>query len=223
MPKASHWRLRPPHLIGLKVAIHLAVALPLLITLYQGLYNPLDADPVKTLLHYTGMGGLNLLLITLAIAPLAHYLRQPLLMQSRRLIGLYCFFYALCHLLTFILFELQFEWGLLLSEIIKRPYISVGFVALLILTLLALTSTHRLRRKMGQYWQQLHNLIYLAAILVALHFLWSVKSDIVEPMLYWLALLLLLSYRKGKIQRWLHFLAAILTAPLSNRGKKREK
>jgi sulfoxide reductase heme-binding subunit YedZ len=106
------------------------------------------------------------------------------------------------HLLNFLAFEVQFDLKLFFNEILDRPYITVGMAALIILLSLAITSITALRRRMGQKWQKLHNWVYIAALLIALHFFWSVKSDIVEPMIYFTIALFLLALRKDKIKRW---------------------
>ncbi|KXI29022.1 protein-methionine-sulfoxide reductase heme-binding subunit MsrQ [Paraglaciecola hydrolytica] len=196
------FRLNHKYIIALKVVIHLAAFIPLLYTFYLASIDQLSADPVKALLHFTGISAFNLLLLSLLVSPLAKQLRQALLINVRRLLGLYAFAYALCHFLVYIFFELQLNWTLLLSEIIKRPYITVGFAALLILTALALTSTKTIQRKLKTKWQKLHNWVYLAVLLVALHFIWSVKSDITEPLIYWAMSLILLSQRKDKLKQW---------------------
>ena len=200
------FRLSTTHIILLKTFIHLAALIPLVYTFYLATIDQLGGDPVEALLHFTGISAFNLLLLSLLVSPLAKRIKQGLLVRVRRLLGLYAFTYALAHLLTYILFELQLNWGLLVSEIIKRPYITVGFVAFLILTALTLTSTQAAQRKLKANWQKLHNWVYLAVLLVALHFIWSVKSDITEPLIYWAMTLILLSLRKDKllltIKRW---------------------
>jgi sulfoxide reductase heme-binding subunit YedZ len=186
----------------LKITIHLMSLLPLLALYVLAFDDQLGADPVKEVIHFTGMGAFNLLLISLLITPIAKKYRQGYLLQTRRLLGLYSFTYALCHLLSFLAFEVQFDLELFLNEIIDRPYITVGMVALIILFSLAITSLASLKRKMGKNWQKLHNWVYLALLLIALHFFWSVKSDIVEPAIYFIIAILLLSQRKDKIKRW---------------------
>lgn len=174
---------------------------PLLLIYYQAFYDQLGADPVKALIHFSGIGALNLLLISLGVSPLATILKQGLLLNVRRLIGLYAFVYALVHLSNFIVFELQLDWTLVVSEIIKRPYITVGFSAFLILLAMTLTSTRQAQRKLGRNWQKLHNWIYLAAILAVLHYFWSVKSAIGQPLIYWGLVLCLLYFRRHKLIR----------------------
>ncbi|MGB1262650.1 MAG: protein-methionine-sulfoxide reductase heme-binding subunit MsrQ [Cognaticolwellia sp.] len=186
----------------LKIAIHLLAFLPLLGLYTLAFTDQLGADPVKEVIHFTGIGAFNLLLISLSITPVAKIFRQGYLLQTRRLLGLYSFTYALLHLLNFLAFEVQFDLSLFFAEIVDRPYITVGMAALVILLALAITSVSLLRRKMGKNWQKLHNWVYVAVLLIALHFFWSVKSDIVEPMIYVVMALFLLSLRKDKIKRW---------------------
>jgi methionine sulfoxide reductase heme-binding subunit len=188
----------------LKSVIHLAAIIPIINLYINAFADQLGADPVKAVIHFTGIGGFNLLLLTLLVSPLAKALKQGFLMSVRRLLGLYAFAYALLHLINFIAFELQFDFTLLLSEIIKRPYITIGMLAFLLLTLLAVTSLSSLKRKLGSSWQKLHNLSYLILILVAVHFYWSVKSVVSEPLLYFSLCFILLAFRRKKFQRWLH-------------------
>lgn len=186
----------------LKIAIHLLAFLPLFVLYFLAFSEQLGADPVEEVIHFTGIGAFNLLLISLLVTPVAKKYRQGYLLQIRRLLGLYSFTYAMFHLLNFLAFEVQFDLALFFDEIIDRPYITVGMAALIILFSLALTSITVLRRKMGTKWQKLHNGVYLAVLLIALHFFWSVKSDIVEPMIYFTMAVFLLILRKDKIKRW---------------------
>lgn len=184
----------------LKVFIHLGALLPLVNLYYLAFSEQLSADPVEEVIHFTGIGAFNLLLVTLAISPLAKVLKQGFILQTRRLLGLYAFTYAVFHLLNFIAFEIQFDMSLLLSEIIKRPYITVGMVAFIFLVTFAYTSINRVKRKMGKSWQVLHNFNYLVILLVSVHFYWSVKSEIIEPLIYLSLASLLLIYRRKKIK-----------------------
>ncbi|GGO68883.1 protein-methionine-sulfoxide reductase heme-binding subunit MsrQ [Bowmanella pacifica] len=168
------------------------------VVFYQAATDQLGGDPVEALLHFTGISAFNLLLLCLSVSPLAKWLRASPLMQLRRLLGLYAFTFACLHLLSFVMFELQLEWQLLMTEIIKRPYITVGFSAWVILLLLAATSTKAMQRRLGKQWQKLHNWVYLAGPLIALHYIWSVKSDIFQPVVYIGLLAILLFCRKDK-------------------------
>jgi len=186
----------------LKIIIHLSVVLPL-INLYIAAFNDkLGADPVDAVIHFTGIGALNLLLITLTVSPIAKQFRLSYLLQTRRLLGLYAFTYAIFHLTNFLAFEVQFDMILFFAEIFERPYITVGLVAFIFLVALGVTSINSIKRKMGKNWQKLHNFNYLIVLLVVTHFYWSVKSDITEPLIYWIITLLLLRFRFGKLKRW---------------------
>jgi methionine sulfoxide reductase heme-binding subunit len=182
-----------------KVFIHLGALIPLVALYVQAYHDELGADPVESIIHFTGIGAFNLLLITLSVTPLSRLNRSVgFVMQTRRLLGIYCSVYATCHLINFLAFEVQFNFNLFFSEIIKRPYITVGMLSFLLLAALTVTSLDLIRRNMGKRWQQLHNGIYVIALLTALHFYWSVKSDFVEPLIYIAITLFLLSLRYKK-------------------------
>ncbi|WP_342669148.1 protein-methionine-sulfoxide reductase heme-binding subunit MsrQ [Catenovulum maritimum] len=146
------------------------------------------------------MGGLHCLLVCLSISPIAKWLKLAWLMQCRRLIGLYSFFYACCHLISFIWFELGLNFDLFLAELFKRQYIWLGMLAFSILLLLALTSPNSIKKHLRSHWQILHNWIYPASILIWIHFYWSRKADITEPFIYLIILLFLLFLRVKKIK-----------------------
>lgn len=194
-------RLINKHLFWLKVIMHLIALMPIAYLVLLVLADEAGGDPVQYIIHYTGIGALNTLLITLSISPIAKRLKQGALVQTRRLIGLYVFAYATLHLAAFISLDLLFEWSLFMTETVKRPYILVGMVAYLLLFALTVTSFNRIKHKMGKRWQKLHNSIYLIALLVPLHFIWSVKSEIIEPSIYILVTALLLLLRKVQIKR----------------------
>jgi sulfoxide reductase heme-binding subunit YedZ len=194
-------RLTNKHLFWLKAIMHLIALMPIAYLVLLVLADEAGGDPVQYIIHYTGVGALNTLLITLCISPIAKRFKQGALVQTRRLIGLYVFVYATLHLAAFISLDLLFEWSLFITETVKRPYILVGMVAYLLLLALTVTSFNRIKRKMGKRWQKLHNSIYLIALLVPLHFIWSVKSEIIEPSIYIVVTALLLSLRKDQIKR----------------------
>lgn len=170
---------------------------------YQAIMDTLGADPVEAILHFTGIGAFNLLIVSLLLSPLAKKFQMPQLLKVRRLVGLYSFTYAFCHIASFLAFEVQFDWTLFLNEIIERPYITVGMVAFVVLLLLAVTSFTAIKRKMGRKWQTLHNFVYLSLALISVHFIWSVKSELIEPSIYIAISLLLLYLRKNKLKRLL--------------------
>jgi len=184
----------------LKSIIHLAALLPLLNIYFLAFTDQLGADPVQRIIHFTGIGALNILLFTLAVTPIAKQFKLGYLLQTRRLLGLYSFVYAFVHITNFLAFDLQFAWSLFFSEIVERPYITIGMLAFILLTALAITSHNTLRAKMGKSWQQLHNAIYLIGVLVVIHFYWSVKSELSSPIIYAVITLSLLLFRYKKIK-----------------------
>ncbi|MCC2604227.1 protein-methionine-sulfoxide reductase heme-binding subunit MsrQ [Planctobacterium marinum] len=194
-------RVTPKSIVQLKIVIHVTNLAFILTWYYWAFTDALGADPVKALIHFTGMGAINLLLLTLLVSPIARFTRQPQWIKIRRLLGLYSFTWAVLHLSNYVVFDLQLAFDTLLEDIIKRPYITVGFSAFLILTSLAVTSPRAMQRTLGKRWQKLHNLIYPASLLVILHFIWSVKSFDPEPILYALLLLLMLSTRFKVVQQ----------------------
>ena len=176
---------------------------PLLNLYIDAINDRLGADPVEQVIHFTGMGAINCLLISLLISPLSKLFKLSSLIHFRRMIGLYAFLYAVCHILNFLFFEVQFDLILFVEEIFKRPYITVGMTAFSILTALAVTSTAKIRRRMKKNWQKLHNLTYLIALLGVIHFYWSVKSDITEPLIYFALYGILMASRFNALRQWI--------------------
>ena len=155
----------------------------------------LGADPVKKLEHECGKTALNLLLITLAVTPVRNLLRLPQLLRLRRMLGLFAFFYVVVHFTVYLVLDLELNWSTLGADIAKRPYITIGFTALLLLIPLAATSTNGMMRRLGRRWTSLHRLVYVIAILGVWHFYWQVKRDVREPLIYAGILTVLLLYR----------------------------
>jgi sulfoxide reductase heme-binding subunit YedZ len=170
----------------------------------------LGADPVKKLEHECGKTALNFLLLTLSVTPVRNLTGLPQLLRLRRMLGLFVFFYAVVHFTVYLVLDLELNLPLVGADILKRPYITVGFTALLLLVPLALTSTNGMMRRLGRRWQSLHRLIYVIAALAVWHFYWQVKRDVREPLLYMGILALLLAYR---LVRW-----RTRSAPLGERA-----
>lgn len=158
----------------------------------------LGADPVAAVEHRLGLWALRILLATLAITPLRQLTGKPVLLRFRRLLGLYAFFYATLHFTAYLVLDLRGYWAQVLEDIAKRPYITVGFVAWLLLVPLAVTSTQAAMRRLGRNWGRLHKAIYAVGVLAVLHFWWLVKSDIREPALYAVVLAVLLGWRVAR-------------------------
>ena len=197
-------RISRTHVVYVRVVIHVLCCWWLISAYRAALNDTIGGDPVQSLIHFYGTGGLRLLLLSLLITPAVRYLRQPALMRLRRPLGLYAAAYATAHFAVYVVYDLQMNWLEVFSELVQRPYITLGFVAWLLLSVLAITSIPRLVRALGRRWKQLHNSVYLAAAIVCVHFLWSVKADIVEPGLYIVILLILLFMRKDKFFRYFH-------------------
>ncbi|KFN46991.1 protein-methionine-sulfoxide reductase heme-binding subunit MsrQ [Arenimonas metalli] len=170
--------------VGLKALAHALALLPLAWLVRGVVGDGLGADPVAALTHATGEWALRLLLLGLALTPLRRLTGQAWPIRFRRLVGLYAFFYACLHLAVFLVLDLQGFWTQIFEDIVKRPYITVGFAAWLLLVPLAFTSTRGWMRRLGRRWAQLHRLVYAIGVLAVLHFLWLVKSDLREPLVY---------------------------------------
>ncbi len=155
----------------------------------------LGADPVQEVLNVCGKTGLNLLLLTLSITPIRRSTGINRLIAFRRLLGLFGFFYVVLHFVTYAVLDLGLAWDHVLEDIAKRPYITVGFTALVLLIPLAATSTNRIQRALGRKWVKLHRLVYVIGVLGVVHFWWQVKRDISEPLLYAFLLTVLLGVR----------------------------
>ena len=161
-----------------------------------GLFDvSLGADPTKKLEHVLGKTALNLLLLTLLVTPVRHIANLPHLPRFRRMLGLFAFFYATLHFIVYLSLDLEFNWHTVWSDIAKRPYITLGFTALVLMIPLAVTSTNRMMRRLGRRWQKLHRLVYPIAILGVWHYYWLVKRDVRLPLLYAGILAVLLGYR----------------------------
>jgi sulfoxide reductase heme-binding subunit YedZ len=158
----------------------------------------LGANPVEEILHTLGKWGLNFLLITLCVTPLREMTGWVHWMRLRRMLGLTAFFYLLGHFLFYLFVDQGLDLRILYEDIVKRPYITVGFTALVLLSPLALTSTRGAMRRLGRRWQKLHRLVYVATLLGCVHYYWQVKADVREPLFYFAALAALLGWRWWK-------------------------
>lgn len=178
-----------------KPLVFVLCLLPAAWLVFSAFSDRLGANPVEALSHRSGDWTLRFLLITLAVTPLHRQFQWPRLVALRRMLGLYAFFYAGLHFLIY----LVLDRGLLMSEIIKdigkRPYITIGFTALLLLVPLAATSNRYMIRRLGRNWKRLHRLVYIIAIFGVVHYLWLVKSDLTEPLIYLIILAILFALR----------------------------
>lgn len=186
MPRTLFWP---------KVAAHIAALLPLSWWVWRTLCGELGPDPVAQLTHASGDWALRLLLMALAITPLRKLTGWNALARFRRIVGLYAFFYVSLHFAVYLVLDLGGYWTQVLEDITKRPFITVGFAAWLIMLALAATSTQAAMRLLKRAWVRLHKLVYVAGLLAVLHFWWLVKADVREPAIYAAILAVLLALR----------------------------
>lgn len=201
---ATRPRPREPGLAAARVAAHVAAWAPLAWLGWQvrneliAGTGALGADPVAAIEHFLGLWGLRFLLLSLAVTPLRQLTGWTVLLRFRRMLGLYAFFYVTLHFAAFLVLDLRGYWTEVFTEIVERPYITVGFLAWLLLLPLAATSTQAAMRRLGRLWGRLHKLVYVVALLSILHFWWLVKSDVREPAVYAGLVALLLGWRAWK-------------------------
>jgi sulfoxide reductase heme-binding subunit YedZ len=184
-----------------KPIAHLLCLLPFAGLVWAVFNNGLGANPVEKLTHETGDWTLRFLLLTLSLTPLRQWTGQAAWIRFRRMLGLYTFFYVSCHFLIWFVADHSLDLGYMAEDIVKRPYITLGFSAFLLLVPLAVTSNQFMIRRLGKKWKSLHQLVYLILLLGVLHFLWLVKADYLEPGIYAIIAVILLVHRLGPIRR----------------------
>ena len=188
--------LSPRQLAAIKAVVFALCLVPLAM-LGWGLYDDtLGANPIESVIRNLGRWALKFLLITLAVTPLRNLTGQHWLIRLRRMLGLFCFFYALLHWNTYLWLDQSLDWVEIARDVIKRPFITVGMLTFTLLLSLALTSTNAMVRRLGgANWQKLHRIVYAAGVLAVLHFWWLVKLDITWPAIYAAILAVLLGLR----------------------------
>jgi sulfoxide reductase heme-binding subunit YedZ len=181
-----------------KPAVFIACAIPaLLMALAVVGIGPMDlgADPARRIIHACGITALNLLLITLSITPVRKLAGMNSLLRLRRMLGVFAFAYALLHFSAYFWLDQQLDLRAIGADLVKRPYITVGMAALVMLIPLAVTSTNGMMRRLGRNWQKLHRLAYVVTAFGIWHFYWQVKKDIREPLIYLAIFLVLMGWR----------------------------
>ncbi len=182
------WRIKP--------LVFVLCLIPLAFLVFDALTNNLGANPIEKITRRSGDWALRMLLITLAVTPMRILLQQPWLLRLRRMLGLFAFFYACLHITSYMVLDQFFAWDDIVKDIIKRPFITVGFIAFVLLIPLAITSTNNMIKRLGAVrWQRLHKLVYLIACLGVLHYFWMVKADLRSPLIHATILAMLLGYR----------------------------
>jgi sulfoxide reductase heme-binding subunit YedZ len=179
----------------LRRVIFAAGLVPAAALVYGAFTDNLTANPIEYITHTTGNTALTLLIITLTVTPLRRMTGRNELIKCRRTLGLFAFFYACLHLSSWVVLDWFFDVASMVTDVLERPFITVGMATFLLLLPLAVTSTAGMIRRLGKRWQQLHRLVYVAAITAVVHFWWVVKADFREPRLWALALSVLLGFR----------------------------
>ena len=180
---------------GIKVLAFIFCLVPLTRILWLGIADNLSANPIEFIERSTGFWALFILLATLTLTPIRLLTGRAWQIQLRRMLGLFMFFYVCLHIITYVWLDFAFDWAAITKDIAKHPRILVGFVAFILCVPLAFTSTSAMMKRLGGRWKQLHQSVYLIAVLAIVHFWWLVKKDIREPLLYACILTALLGIR----------------------------
>jgi sulfoxide reductase heme-binding subunit YedZ len=172
--------------------------------LYRGWTDNLTANPIEYITRFTGSWALIILLASLSVTPLRKITGWNGLIKLRRMLGLFAFFYVLLHFSTYVILDHFFDFERIIADVVKRPYVTAGFIGFVLMIPLAVTSTAAMIRRLGKRWQLLHRLVYVVAIAGVVHFYWLVKADISRPVQYGAVLALLLGWRLviSCAQRW---------------------
>jgi len=199
---------------ALKPVVFVLALVPLGVLVWNAVHDGLGANPVEAITFETGEWGLRFLLITLCLTPLRRISGWQALARVRRMLGLFAFFYVCLHFLTYVVLDAFFDLAYILEDITDRTYITLGFTSFLLLIPLAVTSTNAMMRRLGgRRWRRLHRLAYAAAAGAVLHFLWLVKADLREPLIYLGILLVLFVLRvPGIAERLANLRSRNLTA-----------
>ena len=176
-------------------SVFLLSTIPFIVITYKIFLNKLGPEPIKEITHHTGEWTLLFLIFTLAMSPLKQITNMNIWISVRRMLGLFAFFYASLHMLTYVGLDYRFDMNEISKDILTKRFIFVGFAAWLLLVPLALTSSKKMMSILKQYWKKLHRLIYLIVLLGITHFIWLVKKDVTEPLIYLLIILFLLAFR----------------------------
>ena len=179
----------------LKVVIFTLSLVPIFYIIYQILTNQLGPEPIKDITHHTGKWTLYFIVITLSMTPLKKITKLNIWINYRRMFGLFIFFYASIHLMTYVGLDYRFDLTSIGDDIIKKKYIFIGFSAWLLLIPLAVTSNKRMIKILKDKWKKLHRLIYLISLFGGIHYLWLVKRDLTEPLIFLAVILILLAFR----------------------------
>jgi len=179
----------------LKISVFSLSLIPFLIITYKIFFNQLGPEPVKEITHHTGEWTLIFIIITLAMSPLKKITKLNIWISFRRMLGLFVFFYATIHLMTYVVIDYRFDWQQIYNDVLKKKYIFIGFSAWLLLIPLAVTSSKKMTKLLKQNWKKLHRSIYIIAIFGALHYIWLSKTIFFKPLIFAIIIIVLLMFR----------------------------
>ena len=178
-----------------KPSIFFLSLIPFFVIIYKIYFNQLGPEPVKEITHHTGEWTLIFICLTLAMTPLKRLTNLNIWIQFRRMLGLFVFFYATIHLLTYVGIDYRFKWEPIFDDVIKKKYIYIGFSAWLLLIPLAITSSQKMMKLLKHNWKKIHRLIYVIAIFGALHYIWLSKTIFFKPLIFAVIIFILLIFR----------------------------
>ena len=178
-----------------KFSVFVLSSIPFLLISYKIFFNKLGPEPVKEITHFTGEWTLIFICLTLSMSPLKKFTNLTIWVSFRRMLGLFVFFYASLHLLTYVGIDYRFSWQPIFDDVLKKKYIFVGFAAWVLLIPLTITSSQKMIVLLKQNWKKLHRLIYVIAILGSLHFIWLSKTIYFKPLIYFVIITVLLFFR----------------------------
>ncbi len=179
----------------LKYSVFFLSSIPFLLISYKIFFNKLGPEPVKEITHFTGEWTLIFICLTLSMSPLKRFTKWNKWVSLRRMLGLFVFFYATLHLLTYIGLDYRFDWSPILNDVVKKKYIFIGFAAWVLLLPLVITSSQKMVSLLKNNWKKLHRLIYVIAIFGSLHYIWLSKTIFFKPLIYFIIILVLLALR----------------------------
>jgi len=178
-----------------KPGVFFLITIPFLFIFYKIYFNKLGPEPVKEITHFTGEWTLIFICLTLSMTPLKRLTNLTMWVSFRRMLGLFVFFYASLHLLTYIGIDYRFNWQPIFDDVFKKKYIFIGFAAWVLLIPLAITSSQKMIKLLKNNWKRLHRLIYMIAIFGSLHYIWLSKTIFFKPLVYLVIILVLLALR----------------------------
>ena len=178
-----------------KPSIFVLCTMPFLFIFYKILFNKLGPEPVKEITHFTGEWTLIFICLTLSMSPLKRFTNLSIWISFRRMLGLFIFFYATLHLLTYIGLDYRFDWNPIFDDVIKKKYVFIGFAAWVLMVPLAITSSQKMIKLLRNNWKKIHRLIYVIAIFGSFHYIWLSKTIFFKPLIYFIIIVVLLLLR----------------------------